>query len=48
MILKANNDKLKTCAIRPAAIYGDGEERHTLRILDLINKGLFFYFPTFF
>jgi nucleoside-diphosphate-sugar epimerase len=38
MVLNANNTKLKnnstfhTCAIRPAAIYGEGEERHFPRL----------------
>ncbi|KAL4198091.1 hypothetical protein AMTRI_Chr03g138450 [Amborella trichopoda] len=31
---------LHTCAIRPAAIYGPGEERHVPRILNLAKMGL--------
>ncbi|ELR21100.1 3beta hydroxysteroid dehydrogenase/isomerase family protein, partial [Acanthamoeba castellanii str. Neff] len=34
-------DKLLTCAIRAAGIYGEGEERHLPRIVDLIKKGMF-------
>ncbi|KAF3774601.1 3 beta-hydroxysteroid dehydrogenase/Delta 5--_4-isomerase [Nymphaea thermarum] len=32
---------LYTCAIRSAAIYGPGEERHLPRILSLVKSGLF-------
>jgi nucleoside-diphosphate-sugar epimerase len=32
--------KLYTCAIRPAAIYGPGEERHLPRILKMARLGL--------
>ncbi|XP_020265411.1 short-chain dehydrogenase/reductase family 42E member 1 [Asparagus officinalis] len=32
--------RLYTCAIRPAAIYGPGEERHLPRILSLAKMGL--------
>lgn len=31
---------LKTCAIRPAGIYGEGEERHFPRIIKMLEKGL--------
>lgn len=31
---------LSTCALRPAAIYGDGEERHLPRILNHVRLGL--------
>jgi len=31
---------LYTCAVRPAAIYGPGEERHLPRIVSLAKKGL--------
>ncbi|XP_062222202.1 uncharacterized protein LOC133921376 [Phragmites australis] len=34
---------LYTCAIRPAAIYGPGEERHLPRILSLAKLGLAFF-----
>ena len=34
---------LYTCAIRPAAIYGPGEERHIPRILSLAKLGLAFF-----
>lgn len=38
---KNNNGKcLYTCAIRPAAIYGPGEERHLPRIVSLAKLGL--------
>jgi hypothetical protein len=37
-----NKDRncLYTCAVRPAAIYGPGEERHLPRIVSLAKKGL--------
>ncbi|GLU00105.1 hypothetical protein SLE2022_174980 [Rubroshorea leprosula] len=38
---KENNGKcLYTCAVRPAAIYGPGEERHLPRIVSLTKLGL--------
>ncbi|KAJ0965020.1 hypothetical protein J5N97_026158 [Dioscorea zingiberensis] len=37
---KNNGIRLYTCAIRPAAIYGPGEERHLPRILSLAKMGL--------
>ncbi|KAM7257865.1 hypothetical protein ACFE04_008827 [Oxalis oulophora] len=48
LILKSNGRPLKTdkakrfytCAIRPAAIYGPGEERHLPRIVSLAKLGL--------
>ena len=43
MILQANSSQLSTVAIRPAAIYGDGEMRHLPRILKLVEHGLAFF-----
>ncbi|CAF1116418.1 unnamed protein product [Adineta steineri] len=43
IILKASSSTLHTAAIRPAAIYGDGELRHLPRILNLVNQGLAFF-----
>lgn len=48
LVLKSNGRSLKnkngkclyTCAVRPAAIYGPGEERHLPRILKLVKLGL--------
>ncbi|KAL3830550.1 hypothetical protein ACJIZ3_019352 [Penstemon smallii] len=47
LVLKSNGrtfkkkiGKLYTCAIRPAAIYGPGEERHMPRIINLAKLGL--------
>uniref|UniRef100_A0ACD5ZJ68 Uncharacterized protein n=1 Tax=Avena sativa TaxID=4498 RepID=A0ACD5ZJ68_AVESA len=37
---KSKTTRLYTCAIRPAAIYGPGEERHLPRILSLAKLGL--------
>ncbi|CAI0381556.1 unnamed protein product [Linum tenue] len=37
---KINSGQLYTCAIRPAAIYGPGEERHLPRIMSLAKLGL--------
>jgi nucleoside-diphosphate-sugar epimerase len=34
---------LHTCAVRPAAIYGEGEQRHLPRIVNLVNSGLGFF-----
>lgn len=42
MVLSANCALLSTCAIRPAAIYGDGESRHFPRILTHVKHGLGF------
>ncbi|KAK2660974.1 hypothetical protein Ddye_007507 [Dipteronia dyeriana] len=40
--LKEKNGKcLYTCAVRPAAIYGPGEERHLPRLVSLAKLGLF-------
>ncbi|PNT69309.1 hypothetical protein BRADI_3g53310v3 [Brachypodium distachyon] len=51
LVLKSNarqaksskSTRLYTCAIRPAAIYGPGEERHLPRILSLAKLGLAFF-----
>ncbi|KAG8059643.1 hypothetical protein GUJ93_ZPchr0002g23146 [Zizania palustris] len=51
LVLKSNGRQAKgdksirlyTCAIRPAAIYGPGEERHLPRILSLAKLGLAFF-----
>nr|GFB06381.1 short-chain dehydrogenase/reductase family 42E member 1 [Tanacetum cinerariifolium] len=48
LVLKSNSRPLKdkngeclyTCAVRPAAIYGPGEERHLPRIINLAKLGL--------
>ncbi|XP_059461390.1 uncharacterized protein LOC132190417 [Corylus avellana] len=48
LVLKSNGRPFKnkdrnclyTCAVRPAAIYGPGEERHLPRIVSLAKKGL--------
>jgi nucleoside-diphosphate-sugar epimerase len=37
---KNNGKRLYTCAIRPAAIYGPGEERHFPRIVSFAKLGL--------
>ncbi|CAF1281988.1 unnamed protein product [Rotaria sordida] len=43
MILKISSSKLSTVVIRPAAIYGDGEQRHLPRLLNLVRQGLAFF-----
>lgn len=51
LVLKMNNrplkvktgKKLHTCAIRPAAVYGPGEEHHIQRFLNLAQKGIFYF-----
>uniref|UniRef100_A0A3P8SRW8 Short chain dehydrogenase/reductase family 42E, member 1 n=1 Tax=Amphiprion percula TaxID=161767 RepID=A0A3P8SRW8_AMPPE len=47
-VLKANgtaledgSGMLRTCALRPAGIYGPGEQRHLPRIVGYIEKGIF-------
>lgn len=47
-VLKANNlalsnstGVLRTCALRPAGIYGPGEQRHLPRIVSYIENGIF-------
>ncbi|XP_066541565.1 short-chain dehydrogenase/reductase family 42E member 1 [Hoplias malabaricus] len=47
-VLRANGSPLtnghgvlRTCALRPAGIYGPGEQRHLPRIVEYIEKGLF-------
>lgn len=40
-VLKGSSGQLRTCALRPAGIYGPGEQRHLPRIVDYIEKGIF-------
>lgn len=37
-----NGNTLHTCALRLAAVYGPGEQRHIPRIVDNVEQGLFF------
>uniref|UniRef100_A0A8C8RD57 Short chain dehydrogenase/reductase family 42E, member 1 n=1 Tax=Pelusios castaneus TaxID=367368 RepID=A0A8C8RD57_9SAUR len=39
--LGARKDVLRTCALRPAGIYGPGEQRHLPRIVSYIERGWF-------
>ncbi|XP_034041865.1 short-chain dehydrogenase/reductase family 42E member 1 [Thalassophryne amazonica] len=39
--LKDDSGVLRTCALRPAGIYGPGEQRHLPRIVSYIEKGIF-------
>ncbi|KAM3876606.1 short-chain dehydrogenase/reductase family 42E member 1 [Diretmus argenteus] len=39
--LKDGSEVLRTCALRPAGIYGPGEQRHLPRIVGYIEKGIF-------
>lgn len=42
LVLSANGSNgLHTCALRPAAIYGEGEQRHFPRIIQHIDSGIF-------
>ena len=41
--MDGSEGKLATCCIRPAAIYGEGEERHLPRILEMVQQGLAFF-----
>lgn len=44
VIYRRKNGKcLYTCAIRPAAIYGPGEERHLPRIVSMAKLGLLLF-----
>ena len=42
-VLKAPGSPTRTCAIRPAAIYGPGENRHFPRIAALMRAGLYVF-----
>nr|XP_036849778.1 short-chain dehydrogenase/reductase family 42E member 1 [Manis javanica]XP_036849780.1 short-chain dehydrogenase/reductase family 42E member 1 [Manis javanica]XP_036849781.1 short-chain dehydrogenase/reductase family 42E member 1 [Manis javanica]XP_036849782.1 short-chain dehydrogenase/reductase family 42E member 1 [Manis javanica]XP_036849783.1 short-chain dehydrogenase/reductase family 42E member 1 [Manis javanica]XP_036849784.1 short-chain dehydrogenase/reductase family 42E member 1 [Man len=39
--LERSDGVLRTCALRPAGIYGPGEQRHLPRIVSYIEQGLF-------
>lgn len=39
--LENSDGVLRTCALRPAGIYGPGEQRHLPRIVSYIERGLF-------
>lgn len=39
--LKSGSGVLRTCALRPAGIYGPGEQRHLPRVVRYIEKGIF-------
>ncbi|XP_021026040.1 short-chain dehydrogenase/reductase family 42E member 1 isoform X4 [Mus caroli] len=41
LAFKQGDGILRTCAIRPAGIYGAGEQRHLPRIVSYIERGLF-------
>ncbi|KAK4275035.1 hypothetical protein QN277_018178 [Acacia crassicarpa] len=41
--LKNGNGNFYTCAVRPAAIYGPGEERHLPRIITMAKLGLLLF-----
>ncbi|KAM3624770.1 uncharacterized protein V6R79_001364 [Siganus canaliculatus] len=40
-MLKDGSGVLRSCALRPAGIYGPGEQRHLPRIVGYIEKGIF-------
>lgn len=40
-VLKDGSGVLRSCALRPAGIYGPGEQRHLPRIVSYIEKGIF-------
>uniref|UniRef100_A0A8C9P352 Short chain dehydrogenase/reductase family 42E, member 1 n=1 Tax=Spermophilus dauricus TaxID=99837 RepID=A0A8C9P352_SPEDA len=40
-VLERVDGVLRTCALRPAGIYGPGEQRHLPRIVSYIERGLF-------
>jgi len=39
--LRGSSGVLRTCALRPAGIYGPGEQRHLPRIVGYIERGIF-------
>ncbi|XP_004469005.1 short-chain dehydrogenase/reductase family 42E member 1 [Dasypus novemcinctus] len=39
--LEGSSGILRTCALRPAGIYGPGEQRHLPRIVSYVERGLF-------
>lgn len=41
LAFKQGDGVLRTCAIRPAGIYGAGEQRHLPRVVSYIERGLF-------
>ena len=41
LALSANCAALRICAVRPAGIYGEGEQRHFSRIVKVVNQGLY-------
>lgn len=41
MALRGRPEVLRTCALRPAGIYGPGEQRHLPRIVGYIESGIF-------
>lgn len=41
MVLQGQDGVLRTCALRPAGIYGPGEQRHLPRIVSYLENGLF-------
>ncbi|XP_002711704.1 short-chain dehydrogenase/reductase family 42E member 1 [Oryctolagus cuniculus] len=41
MALEGGQGVLRTCAVRPAGIYGPGEQRHLPRIVSYLERGLF-------
>lgn len=50
LVIESNNKEftnakgtLATCSIRPAGIYGEGEERHIPRIVNLLYNHVFFF-----
>lgn len=40
-VLKDGSELFRCCALRPAGIYGPGEQRHLPRIVSYIEKGIF-------
>ena len=40
-VLKGGSGVFRSCALRPAGIYGPGEKRHLPRIVSYIEKGIF-------
>ena len=41
LVIKANNDRLKTCSIRPSDIYGEGDPYHIGSLINMAKGGFY-------
>jgi nucleoside-diphosphate-sugar epimerase len=40
LVLEANNERLKTCALRPVGMYGPRDKYHIANIIEMVKNGL--------